>query len=61
MSHAATISPEAVKSTRATVGEAVQTRSRNTERTPLPNPSQFASEDEFCEALLDSLFGVEGK
>lgn len=51
------INPNAVRNTRAIIGQAVQ--GRTSESTPLPTPADFSSEDAFCEALLDSIFGPE--
>lgn len=50
------LDPHAVKQTRNLVGEAVRTRTP--ESPELPNPADFKSEEEFCEALLSALFGT---
>jgi hypothetical protein len=49
--------PNAVQHTRNLVGEAV---SQRTESAPaFPRPEDFATEDEYCEAFLDALFGKD--
>jgi hypothetical protein len=52
-----TFDSHAVKQTRTLVGDAVRTRTNSSPS--FPNPADFASEEEFCEALLDSLFGSD--
>lgn len=53
----AAINPSAVRNTRSIIGQAVQ--GRTSESTPFPVAENFSSEEEFCEALLDSIFGPE--
>lgn len=54
-----TLHPNAVRNVRSILGQAVQGRTANAPA--LPSPADFSSEEEFCEALLDSIFGPEAK
>lgn len=48
-----TITPDAVRSTRNIIGEAVSARHENSPA--FPSPSDFASEEDFCEAFLQAI------
>lgn len=52
-----TFDPHAVKQTRTLVGEAVS--ARNESSPAFPRAEDFKSEEEFCEALLDSIFSKD--
>lgn len=47
--------PQAIQQTRSLVGEAVS--ARHAASPAFPRVEDFATEDEFCEALLNTLFG----
>jgi hypothetical protein len=57
MAHATTLNPNAVRNSRAIVGQAVKSRTPDSPK--LPNAADFSSEEEYCEALLNAIFGPE--
>lgn len=48
--------PTAVKQTRSLVSDAVRTRDT---QYPFPSPANYDTEEAFCEALLNTIFGEE--